>query len=241
MFIASVVIFQVMVFIVLIFVLKRMMNKSFISATKHLEDMNQDFTKKEMEINKKLQGIKEKSDQTLSKAHSEAERNSLQIIKEAEQAREELLKQARSQSEEIIKQADISREQLISEIEDRIEKRAIDKACMLLEKSLPEDFRKSIHLRWLDDLVENGFSQMSEMSVQENINKIDIMSAFSLDETQKKNILKKMSSFLKKEVSLEETVDSSLIAGIIVTAGSLVLDGSLKNKIEENRRKIKGK
>ena len=65
----------------------------------------------------------------------------------------------------------------------------------------------------------------------------DVVTAVQLDEPRraqlKQNLLTRYGA---KEIVLHETVDESILGGVIVTAQHKTLDGSLKSKIEQIRR-----
>ena len=47
----------------------------------------------------------------------------------------------------------------------------------------------------------------------------------------KEMLRQKLSSKLNKEIELTERIDDSVMAGILIKLGSLILDGSLANKL----------
>ena len=235
MFILSVILAQVLIFIGLIYSFRRILTKNVTLATRHLEELNKGYEKKGEETNRRLEEAKEGSEKMLFNAQGKAEQKKAQIIKDAEAQRDKILKDARIQGEATIQQADKSRGLLISELEERIARQAIDKACELIQKALPEQFKQSVHSQWIEELIENGFNQdqLEALPIQEKIQEVKIASAFPLDDGQRKNLSRKIKELLKHDITLKEEVDSKIVAGIIVSIGSLVLDGSFKNKIEK--------
>ncbi len=236
-----IIILQLIIFSGLTFFLKKMMSKNIVSATKHLEGMSKDYEDKEKEVLAKLKEAKEKSRMIVIKANSEAEQFKDKTIKSAESERDSILKQARIQGEELIQQADKARRNLISEVENKIESETIKKACEIIENVLPEKFRLDVHSLWVKNLIDNDFIRLDNLRVPEDINEIKIISAFPLDNDQKDELSLKMKLFLDRGVIIKEEVDPKIIVGIIVFIGSFVLDGSLKNKIDENLKARKNR
>lgn len=236
MVIVSLILFQVFIFVGLIFMFRRIMTKNVISATRHIEELNQDYAKKEQEINRQLEEAKLKSQEIICKAQEEAERLKTQTIKEVESERDKIVGQARTQSTEIIQQADKSRQSLLLEIEERIDKEAINKACQLIQDTLPEQFKENVHLHWVEELIENGFSSLERLRIPQDLQEVKVICAFPLNAEQRKNLLKKLKDVFVREVTLKEEVDPKVVAGLIISIGGLVLDGSLRNKIKERTR-----
>lgn len=236
MLVISLIILQIVIFAGLIFMFRRIMTKNVVSATRHIEELNQDYAKKEQEINHQLEETKFKSESILKTAQEEAEKLKTQTIKEAENERDKIIGQARLQSTEIIQQADKSRQSLLSEIEERIGKEAVNKACQLLQVALPEEFKQNVHMHWVEDLIEGGFSQLESLRIPKDLQEARIICAFPLNIEQRKNLFKKLKHVLGPEVTLKEEVDPKVVAGLIISMGSLVLDGSLRNKIKEKTK-----
>jgi len=239
MLIVSLILFQLLVFGGLVFLLRRVLTKNVTDATKHLEELSQDYSEKEKKLNQQLAEANEKAQDIVRVAQQEAEKLRAQNTKEVESQRDLIINQARSQSETIIQQADKSRQALIAELEARIQKEAINKACELMQVTLPEKFRKEVHLYWVKELFEDGFSQLKNLQFPDDISEIKVTSAFPLTEEQRKDLSKKIKDVLGHDAQLKEETESRVVAGLIISMGSLVLDGSLKNKIEEQAKGAK--
>lgn len=232
MIIISFVVFEVIIFVVFILIFRRIMTKNVTSATKHIDDLSQDYTKKQEEAAFRIEEAKQKAGEVIAKAQQDAEVLKADAGKELEIEKERIIREARAQSSEIISQADKSRQFLISEMEQRITKEAAVRACELMHDVLPEAFRLSAHNYWVDELFESDFSQFAHLRFPEDNRQVKITSAFVLVEAQRKKLSKKLKEALGFEIDIKEEIDEKLVAGIIITIGSLVLDGSLKNKIK---------
>lgn len=70
-----------------------------------------------------------------------------------------------------------------------------------------------------------------ERAESEGRSQVEVTSAFDLDEGQKKQIASAMSKRLGTKIDLSVKVDDSLIGGVIVRAGDLVIDASLRGRM----------
>ena len=59
-----------------------------------------------------------------------------------------------------------------------------------------------------------------------------VTTAFPLSDAQRQNIVEALGKRLNRKVRLVETVDEDLIGGAVIRAGDLVIDGSLKGRVE---------
>lgn len=234
--IVSLVVLLLVVFAAMIYFFRRIMIQNVSLATKHLDEMSMDYNDKEKKLNLEMQEAKDKADEIMKQAQDEAEKLKLEIVRDAEGQRDKIVGQARTQGEEIIQQADKSRQKLLSEQEDLIQKGAVAKACELIDESLPVEFKQIVHSQWFKDLIDNGFGRLKSLRIPENLQEIKVTSAFSLSAEEKKEVSKKIHEVLGRQVPVKEEVDPKLVAGIVIAFGSLILDGSLKNKIQEKAR-----
>ncbi len=70
-----------------------------------------------------------------------------------------------------------------------------------------------------------------ERAESEGRSKVEVTSAFDLNEEQKKNITSAMSKRLGTKVDLSVKVDDALIGGVVIRAGDLVIDASLRGRM----------
>ncbi len=67
----------------------------------------------------------------------------------------------------------------------------------------------------------------------------EVRTAIPLDDHSRNNVISRLSNTLGKQVRLVETVDPSLIGGMVVRVGDTVFDSSVANQIEKLSRKAK--
>jgi ATP synthase F1 delta subunit len=238
MLIVSMLLLMAIVFGGMIFFLRKILTQNVIVATKHIEELSQDHAQKQTELTRQVEEAKLKSDEMLRTAQEEALRTKTQIIRDAEAERDRILQQTHTKSEEMMQQADKSRQMLLAEVTERIAKEAVDKACELIHDTLPEQFKLDVHKGWMAELLEDGFEQFERLKIPEDLKDVKIASAFPLDEAQRKNLTKKLKGALHRDIVLQEEVNPRMVAGFVVTIGSLVLDGSLRGKIQERARNV---
>jgi F-type H+-transporting ATPase subunit delta len=66
----------------------------------------------------------------------------------------------------------------------------------------------------------------------ENIADVQVTSAVPLDEAQRQRLTTALKKRLNRDVRLHCDVDASLVGGAVVRSGDLVIDGSLKGRLE---------
>ena len=69
-------------------------------------------------------------------------------------------------------------------------------------------------------------------SAVENTVDVEVVSAVPLDTAQADKLTQALSTRLKRRVRMRTCVDATLLGGAVVRAGDLVIDGSLKGRLE---------
>jgi F-type H+-transporting ATPase subunit delta len=69
-------------------------------------------------------------------------------------------------------------------------------------------------------------------SAVENTVDVEVVSAAPLDAAQADKLEQALSTRLKRRVRMRTSVDSTLLGGAVVRAGDMVIDGSLKGRLE---------
>ena len=232
----SLIMIQVVIFGILLAFLRVILTKNISTATSHLSELNQDYTQKLEEAQKRIRDADKYYDDMLLKAKSEAEKTRMQILKEAGESQQLIVNQSRKQSEEIIETAQKSKEALLAEVEQRIAQGATQKACELIQQILPEIITKPLHEIWVEALSKHGLEELDRLNVAREVQEVTVVSAYSLTAAQKNELEKKIAVKLGREPVFKNEVDPDLIAGIRVRLGSVMIDGSLKFKVKEVAR-----
>jgi len=69
-------------------------------------------------------------------------------------------------------------------------------------------------------------------SAVENTVDVEVTSAVELDAAQAEKLSAALSKRLKRKVRMQNSVDSTLLGGAVVRAGDLIIDGSLKGRLQ---------
>ncbi len=230
---------QLVVFAVLVLFLRVILTRNVSSATAHLNELNEECSQKLEEAKKKLENAGKHYDETVLKAKIDAEKAKALILKEAQEAKDAVLNDARRESQDILEKANKTREALFKEFDEKLQKKSMEVACEVVKEILPELITKELHEKWVEELSKHGLDDLNRLYLPDNLKEAEVTSAYKLEPEQKMALQKKILDKLARELRFHEEVDSGLIAGIRVKLGSVVIDGSMKFKIEEMARHAK--
>ncbi|MFH1578382.1 MAG: F0F1 ATP synthase subunit delta [Candidatus Omnitrophota bacterium] len=233
MLIIPLILLQVIIFAGLVFFLRKILQRNVVKATDHLEQLSAEYVKKDEAIKKKLEETQRQCQEILANAQKDAQKQQGEIIAKAEAERDKIINKAQEKGEEFVQQAERTRQALISEINQKIEEKAVQRAADLVQAVLPEHIREEIHRRWLDELIASSLEQLERLHIPEGDLEAKIVSAFTLNPKQLQGLKAKVKEKLGRDIDIKEEVNPDIVAGLVVNLGSLVLDGSLKFKIQE--------
>ena len=74
----------------------------------------------------------------------------------------------------------------------------------------------------------------------ENTVDVEVLSAVPLDAAQTEKLRQALSARLKRQVRMQNSVDATLLGGAMIRAGDLVIDGSLKGRLERLATELAG-
>lgn len=240
MLIAVLVVLILVAFVALLIVLFRQFTvREIAKNAAHLQALSQDYLKKQEELKQRIAEGDRHYREQLENTKMEIDRMKTQAVQEAEATRLQILAQARQESEQFIQKAMESKEALKRELEQAMQKRVVDLAQQLVRRTLSNELRQTIQSQWVDDLIDQGLSTLPALNSREQVTDVKVVSAVALTEAQRKRLQKRMTELAGGSITLAESVDPELIAGLTITFGHTVLDGSVRSRLDRAAREGK--
>lgn len=227
---------QVVVVVGALAALRRLLSRNLTDATSRLQNLSADYLNRQEELKQRMSESERQYQERIARAKVEAEQLVAEARQEAEASRTKTLEQAHREGERIVQQAREAAEALRKELDREIEHRAIERACELIQEVLPGQLRETVQSPWLDELIHNGLSQLDAVKADDHLQEVRVVSAFPLNDRQRASLRQWLKHTLGKELPVNETVDERLVAGLTITLGSLVLDGSLSSRVRQAAR-----
>jgi len=219
------IVLQIVFFGGLLFFLRYVLTRNISKATGRLHELSKDYAEKEKEANQLLQNAQRDAKSLLAK-------ETQTLIAEAQGQKEQILREANQKGAEIADKAQRNADFLRKELENKIDQRAKEMVNALIQKAVPQDFLENVHQQWVDE-ADKGVFNLKHLKLPEKANEAKIVSAFPLTDKQLTNLKEKLKKKIETDVALKVTVDPTLIAGFVISIGSVVVDASLKYKIQK--------
>jgi F-type H+-transporting ATPase subunit delta len=91
------------------------------------------------------------------------------------------------------------------------------------------------------DFLPEIAARFEELRAEDqNVADVEVVSATALDDRQRERLAAALRKRLRRDVRLQCSVDPSLIGGAVVRSGDLLIDGSLKDRLERLRTELTG-
>lgn len=230
---------QVVIFVGLVLILRQILSKNLMDGAARLQGLSAEYAQRQDELKQQLLEAEKRYGEELSMAKTQAGQLLAQSRHDADTSKTRLLEEARQEGERIVQQAIETRDALRKEIEQRMEGRAVDHACALIRQALPASLRHAIHALWLDELMQHGLNQLEQLRAEADLRQAGVATAFPLNPEQRARLRQQLRVKLGRDVDISERTDEALVAGVTISLGNLVLDGSLASRLQQAARAVR--
>jgi len=238
------IIVQVITFIGLALVLRKVLMKSSYSETRRLQQLNEENAQKARELTGKIADAENEYREKMAKAEEEIIEMKARAKKEVEEIKEIVIAKGKTESDRIVAQALGAKEEIRLEIEEQMQEKVVDFSHKVFQKILNSEEQKLVH----DGLLGNIFKELDKVeksrlqAVGQNEafdGKAAIKTSRPISAEHKKKLEAILSSKLGQKITVQETVEKKIMAGIVIALGSFIIDGSLSEQFKKAAQELK--
>jgi F-type H+-transporting ATPase subunit b len=231
------IIIQVVTFIVIIFVIRKMLYTETTKETERLKKLRDEFSKKEKELQVKIEAAQKDAEAKLAETEKNVRKYREAKEKEAQDLREAILAKARDRAEEMVKAAVNSKGKIKEELELEMKGRIPAAAVKLFKETLPAEAREGMHNELVQEVAAR-IRKLDKEMFKTRLEKGELLSAYPVKKSDKEAMLSAISEKTGHGISFTEKEDKEIVAGLIIKLGTLVIDGSLENKLRQIGEKL---
>ncbi|MCF6156213.1 MAG: F0F1 ATP synthase subunit B [Candidatus Brocadia sp.] len=234
--------FQIINFIVLLFILKRILYKPVREIIEKRRGLIAKTVEDAEKTKKEAQGLKEKHEEELKKLKELQNQMLERAREEALKDRNKLLSEAEKDAVKIIEKEkalfDAEKRRVEAELKNKTLEIASVFASNLLGDISDEELHKAIFRKLMK---ENGkiVSDISKIKAEGETLNVDLVSAYPLKADEIKMFQETIESQLAKKVNINMTVDKALIAGVRIKAYDMIYDSSLAGQVNALASRLK--
>ena len=88
----------------------------------------------------------------------------------------------------------------------------------------------------------NTINKHFDEIIREENNKInvEVITSIKIDNDLNNKLVKKLENLTNKKINLENKIDQNILGGIIIKIGSIMIDSSIRTKLEKYKFSMKG-
>jgi F0F1-type ATP synthase membrane subunit b/b' len=242
--IVQVIFVQIVFFFGLVFVLRKILLASSYNETKRLQQLNEENAQKAQELAAKISEADNEYREKMLRTDEEIELMKEKARKEIQDLKEVVIAKAKAEGDRLMTQALNARDEIRAEIEEQVQERVVEFSQKVFSQILSAPEQKLLHEGLLKHVLEEMNAVESERLKAVCADKtsgdvVQVKVSHGLTAQQKKEVENILSSKLGRTITVEESVNSEIIAGIVISLGSFVIDGSLLSRFKKAAEKIK--
>jgi F-type H+-transporting ATPase subunit b len=234
--------FQVINFLVLLFILKRILYKPIREIIEKRRSLIQQRIEEAEKTKKEALELKENYQQEMDKLHELKSRTLEKMQEEVEQERKQLMGKAEEEAARVIEKEkavfDTEKARHEAELKDNAIEAVTLFATKLLKEVSDEDLHKAIYEKLFRELGDIA-SHMLAIMEKDGPLAVDMITAYPLGEDETMKFRKAIESLLSQSILLNIIIDASLIAGVKIRSYDMVYDLSLSGQIKKLALKLK--
>jgi F0F1-type ATP synthase delta subunit len=221
---------QVITFAVVIAVLHFLFGSQLKVALNRLQVLHQESLEKEEILNKELERAKVQVDAEIARSKEEAKHIIENAKQSAERVGREAAERAQVEAKKLIDEAQERSKRLESEVLASVDEKAVGLSQELIRYIFTQEDQKVLHVHLIDELIEE-LKKIDKARLAVQAQHAEVLTSWPLSTQEKQDLEEVLTAKLGREIPVEEKSDPSLIFGIVIRLGGLVVDGSLKNKL----------
>ncbi len=238
MLIIGFVLAQILILGVVITLLRRLIFSDTNSAINRLTKLDNMNREKEKLLARKLEQAQKQIDEQKQVIQDEEQRIKAEARRAANQLHEDIIRKAKEEGDDIIRKAQATKEQIRTDAMIEAEGKMIDICAEILNKTLTTVVQAQMN----EKLVEEFIAELEKADltkINSDVNEIEIISSMPVAVHDQEKIKTLLQAKLGRQVRLYSNEDPKLLGGILMKIGTMVVDGSLAERVNESALQMK--
>lgn len=222
----------------LIVVIRKMLLSDTMKAVAKIRAVEDEVRRKEEGIRQEITQHEKEFAQKKAEAEAHLQSERERSEKEVAKMRDQVIGEARKDADKIIEQARANEEKFRKQLAQDMEEKAVEYGGQVFGLVFSERVTPEIDKAFIGELLD-ALSEIDAGAITVDTQKAEFTTAKPMDPEQKARLEAILNEKFGASVSIKETVDPGLMAGISFKLGSLEIDGSLRNRFGEAVAEVK--
>lgn len=221
----------VVIFTGIYFLMRFLYSYALNAAQARLNNLHEENLVKEQQLTEELKRAKAEGDAEIKRARDEAGLIIEEARNEAVKLRLHLEEAARAEADKIVAGGNIEVQRAKEKHLQEAEAHSLDLAAELLAQLLGENTQAALQQEFISEVIAE-IAKLPNDQFGTVSDRVKVSTAQALKEEQKDKLQQVLKEKTGRQVAFEESLKKELIGGLIIEIGGLVIDGSLKNKLQ---------
>jgi len=226
------IIIQIITFVAIVFVLRKLLYTETAKEAGRLKKIKQEIAASQRDLAQKTEAAESAYREKVAKAEENIRVFRLKVEGQAEEMKKKALDQANQESERILNIASNAKEKMREEIALEMRKKAPALASHIFTEALSDKVKLIMHKELVKE-VASEVKKIDKAKFNLKIKKGELDLAYPLDKDEKNSLFSLVIDRLGYQIPFEEKVEKHLGAGVVIKLGTLVIDGSLANRLKQ--------
>ena len=222
---------QILTFIAIIFLLRFLFSRHLKVALDRLNTLHEENLAKEEELNEELKRAKEESQAEIERGKEEAKIIIEESRGEAARIGMGLEEEAKAQAAKIVAMGKVEAEKMKEGLSKDIQGQSVELASRMISEMLIDADKVALQYQFANEIIEE-ISRLPKEQFNVQVKDIKVTSSYPLLNRQRDELKKVLRDKLEGPFELKEQIDSKLVGGLILDIGGMVIDGTLKNRLQ---------
>ena len=222
---------QTITFIGIFFLLRFLFSRHLNAALARLNILHEENLVKEQQLTDELKRAKEEGEAEIKRAKDAASLIIEESRDEGVKLRSLLEEQAKVQVTKIIADGTVEAQRIKEKCIKETEAHSLDLAMKLVESLLSEKVKENLQKEFILEIISE-IAKLPKEQFSVAADRVKVSSSQALRDDQKEKLQSVLVEKTGNKMIFEEVLKTDLIGGIIVEIGGLVIDGTLKNKLQ---------
>jgi len=229
---------QLAVFAVIATVLRKILLGDTMSAVKRLKSAESDLGKKEEAIRQRMEAQEQEFLKKKAQAEEDVKRQREAVEQDLSRMKDRMKAEAKAEADRIISEAQLNKEKIREQIIHETAGKAVEYAGDLFKMVVSRNVSEKLNMAFVDELI-GALSEVDGASIHVEADEAQFVASHKLVPEQKARLEGLLAEKFDVHLSINEKIDESLLAGLMIKLGSLEIDGSLLNRYREGVSELK--
>ncbi|MEI6969961.1 MAG: F0F1 ATP synthase subunit delta [bacterium] len=235
---AIILVAQFVVFAVIVIVLRKLLLSDTMSAISRMKTVESELAKKEDVIRQRMDAHEQEFLKKQAAAQEEIDRRRAADEQDLGRLKDRIKAEAKTEADKILGDAQLAKERIREQLVREMAGKAVEYAGDLFKMVVSKNVGEKLNMAFVEELI-GALSEVDETSIHVEANESEFIASHKLDPAQKGRLEALLAQKFGVTININEKIDETLLAGLVIKLGSLEIDGSLLNRYKEGVSEIK--